>query len=183
MSESELLIAPPPEEGCPAAPQPACRALATPGGSKIDLKPRKGKLTWKWKSGSATDKSDFGDPAADQAPTDYYLCVYDEDGGEPSLVAAFDVPGGEGWKDQKKGFKLKRRGAGIGKLILKSGEEGKARIPNVKGKELAIPQLPLNQDPRVVVQLIHDEGGCWETVHSAPAQKNDAEKGFRDKAD
>ncbi len=42
--------------------------------------------------------------------------------------------------------------------------------------------LPLAQSPRVVVQLVATTGVCWESVHTAPATKNDASQ-FRDAGD
>lgn len=177
LPESELLISP----ICPKAPTPECRPLVKNGGSLIDIN-RDGKLKWQWKKGSATTKEDFGDPTASEEPTNYSVCIYDEVGGEPFRVGAFEALGGSGWKEKNKGFNYKVKGAGLTKMILKAGEDKNARLVDIKGKKLDMPALPLAQDPRVVVQLVHDEGGCWETEHSGPADKN-GKKAFRDKAD
>ena len=68
-------------------------------------------------------------------------------------------------------------------LTVRSGTPGHARI-TLKGKadHLAMPPLPLAQDPRVTVQLVATTGACWESVHFAPAVKNDGAQ-FKDAGD
>jgi hypothetical protein len=70
---------------------------------------------------------------------------------------------------------------GIQSIKLKTGPSGKASIGlKGKGDRLGLPPLSLVQDPAVTVQLRNDAGVCWETVLSAPAQRNVPEQ-FRDK--
>ena len=179
LPESELLIHS--AGGCPETPTLDCTPLAKRSGSKIDIKSN-GKLTWQWKKGSATAKPVFGNPAASDEATNYSLCIYDEVESEAGLVAEYTAPGGDDWKEKKNGFNFKSKGAGLTKMILRAGTDKKAKIVDVKGKKLDVPDLPLAQDPRVIVQLINDDDGCWETEHSGPAKKNGS-KGFSDKAD
>jgi hypothetical protein len=65
---------------------------------------------------------------------------------------------------------------------LKAGSAGKAAV-KVKGKgfNLALPDLPLAQDPRVTVQLQSSDGACWEAVYGT-ATRNDEER-FSAKSD
>jgi hypothetical protein len=69
---------------------------------------------------------------------------------------------------------------GILGVVAKSGLGGRARITlKGKGDRLVLPALPLAQAPRVTVQLVATTGACWESVHDAPASKNDGTQ-FRD---
>ena len=72
---------------------------------------------------------------------------------------------------------------GLPGVTLRSGSLGRARITlKGKGDRLAMPTLPLSQDPRVTVQLVATTGACWETSHAAPARRNDGVQ-FRDAGD
>ena len=54
-------------------------------------------------------------------------------------------------------------------------------VLRARGANIPIP--PLNLVQPVIAQLQKDDGPeCWETVYSAPAQKNNAQK-FQDKND
>ena len=88
-------------------------------------------------------------------------------------------------KGRKVGFVYKDEEAtpdGITGLTLKEGlVPGKAKV-SLKGKGVNVdtPDLPLALP--VTVQLRAANGVCWESVHSAPAQKND-ELLYKDKSD
>jgi hypothetical protein len=75
------------------------------------------------------------------------------------------------------------------KLIrLKSGSApGKAKVSVLaKGANLGFagsaPLLPLDQDPKVTVQLTNSDGRCWTADYSAPAIVNQSSE-FSDKGD
>jgi hypothetical protein len=123
---------------------------------------------WKWVKGTLTTKADFGDPLAS---TGYQLCVYD---GTSTLVSHAEAPAGGNcnskrprpcWKESGTGFKYVDRDLtpdGLQKVQLKAGLDGKAKIL-VKGKGdlLSLPPMPIQTLP-VTVQLINDDGTCWE---------------------
>ena len=187
---------PAPPEGCVgpslcgSAPASQCKAPVQPGRSSLfvkDATPNSGdRLTWKWIKGAATAKPEFGDPIH---ATDYEFCVYD---GADRLVSRACAPhdnvcdGKPCWRDIGNGFKYRRRDSAGGlknslQLLLRAGADGKGQII-VKGKggAFAMPHLPVAQP--VTVQLVNGGGVCWETTHSAPAQRNDTQQ-FKDKSD
>jgi cysteine-rich repeat protein len=173
------------------APRTGCH---TAGGASFQLKdpstPSKRKLAWKWLRGD-TAQAELGDPVADG--TSFALCAYDTTAGVPHLALGGTAPGGGTcrgkpcWKPTgTTGFKYADRDLtpdGILGLTIRSGALGRARI-TLKGKadHVAMPALPLGQDPRVTVQLVASTGACWESVHSAPASKNDGVQ-FKDAGD
>jgi len=173
-------------DGCSAgtcaggeAPRAGCQA-ATSGSTLLkDASPdTRDFARWKW-GGSGVVTTDLGDPAG--GGTDYSLCVYDGGG----LALRADAPAGGScagrpcWTPRASGgFVYKDRDRtphGIVKLLLKTSPGGIATLKlKAKGGLVAMPPLPLAQSPAVTVQLVHDEGGCWETTHTAPAARNDA---------
>jgi hypothetical protein len=65
--------------------------------------------------------------------------------------------------------------------LLKPGREGKAKIiVKGRGKNLALPTLPLNLPLRV--QLQADSGACWEATYSEAGVKRNTARGFKGKA-
>jgi hypothetical protein len=132
-------------------------------------------------AGEATLKSAFGDP---RTTTDYELCAYD---GNDELLTHAAMPAGEicdparnkpCWRETKKGFRYIDRALtpdGIRSLDLAEGIDGKARIVlKGKGALLDLPALPISSLP-VTVQILNDEGACWEAVF-ASSLKNDGER-------
>jgi cysteine-rich repeat protein len=167
------------------APEPACRAAARGSLLIRDRFPEtRDVLTWKWTRGAATAGFDLGNPAS--GTTRYDLCIYDESGGAPALVLRAALPPGGTcgtqpcWKAASSGgYRYADRDAaahGLRTLVLKPGAEGKAKIV-VKGKgdALLLPDLPLDADPRVTVQLVSSTGACWATGFDAPSANDDAE--------
>lgn len=87
------------------------------------------------------------------------------------------MPSGGGWKPASSGWSYRSTtGApsGITAVTLKAGASGKTKIAlKGKGDALAVPALPLAQDPRVTVQLKSSSGVCWSQAYDAPARRND----------
>jgi hypothetical protein len=145
-------------------------------------------LAWKWLKGDATDVSAFGDPTT---TTGYDLCLYDETGGTPALVQAVAIdPGGlcngqDCWKPRTHGFKYGNKAGtpnGVVSLFLNDGGPGTAHISlKATGLNLALPVLPLQQDPTVTLQLRNDLGECWDADYST-AQRNEVGN-FKAKSD
>jgi hypothetical protein len=174
---------------CPPVPA-TCRGSTQSGTSTIALFDKspddKDRLQWKWASGAATAKSDFGDPLSTD---DYILCLYDGSGVRATVM----VPSGgicDGkpcWKDQKKGFSYKRKtptAGGITQVQLVAGVDGKAKIA-VKGKGTALPDVPLaSLASPVTLQIRSSNAGiCFGSTFSfPPAVKSTAEQ-FKDKGD
>lgn len=56
---------------------------------------------------------------------------------------------------------------GVQKIELKAGVAGKAKILlTAKGDSFAMPTMPILILP-VTVQLVNDQGVCWEAVYSS----------------
>lgn len=159
----------PPCVTCSATPLPACRQ---PGATKAKILIKndpsddsKDKLIWKWLKGDITPKDAYGNPDA----FDYSFCVYA--GTAQDVVAEATIPGGAVcptcWSETATGFKYKVPGAGIEKVLLKSGDvAGKAKIV-LKGKGVALPTLPsVPVSLPILVQLSNSDGQCWEASYS-----------------
>ncbi len=174
---------------CPPTPA-ACRGSTRSGKSTIALLDKspddKDRLQWKWASGAATAKADFGDPLGTD---DYVLCLYDGSG----VRAAVVIPKGgtcDGkpcWKDQKKGFAYKAKtptAGGLAQLQVTAGADGKAKIA-VKGQGAGLPDVPLASLASPVTLQIRPANGtvCFGSAFSfPPAVKSTAEQ-FKDKGD
>jgi cellulase (glycosyl hydrolase family 5)/glycosyl hydrolase family 5 len=179
--------------GCDALPVGGCKqqlvanrgALALTDGSSN----AKNRLSWSWVKGAATTTADFGDPTAS---TSYRVCVYDESGGVPHLVLSTGIAAGgtcDGrpcWRPSQSGFRYKDPTAaaeGIRQVVLKTGTAGRSKIQvRAQGAKLALPTMPLVQDPTVTVQLRSSAGPCWESRYSTPATRNRTDQ-FKDKGD
>ncbi|HYD50418.1 MAG TPA: trypsin-like serine protease [Terriglobales bacterium] len=161
-------------------PRTDCQRSLDDTGAFLSLRasavPSRERLQWKWTKGSAT--ADFGDPTSDTA---YALCIYDQIGGSDSLVMSHSLAPGFGWTANRKGFRYSDRLTaqdGIRSAKLKFGAAGRAGVMiNGKGIGLQVPQLPLQQDSQVVVQLVNSENRCWEGRYSTKL-RNDAD-GFK----
>lgn len=162
-------------------PRSGCRTAVVAGRGSIDLQrnpERPQKLSWKWASGSATTKADFGDPTAS---TDVAICIYDDTAGVSQPVFAQLLQGGSScgtracWTATATGFSYRdsRGDAGpISKLVLRAGTDGRARISaRGKGGLLGLPALPLAQQPAVTVQL-NNGTTCWESRFTTNSDNN-----------
>jgi len=171
---------------CSAQPQSDCTLPTKSAASVLQLKanalPTKNTLTWKWNKGAATSVADFGDPLA---ATAYAVCVYDETGGNPILLIDVAASAGSGWVKTATGFKYTNKtptGNQPQQITLHAGEAGKAKITvNGKGAGLPMPELPLTQSPKVIVQLQNSAGTCWEAEYGS-ATKNSITQ-FKAKSD
>jgi hypothetical protein len=150
-----------------AMPRMDCTPALT-GGSSLKLRRSPERLAWRWK-GAGLAPSDFGSPATSTA---YALCIFDAQMGTPVRVLEALVPPGECpskpcWKPVSGGFSYRNRArtpSGIEAFRATAGPTGRGTI-SLKGvgDALAVPALPLTQDPAVIVQLGRlDGGGCWE---------------------
>jgi hypothetical protein len=161
--------------GCTAAPLAGCRTAANATRPVLLVKEgstdERDQLIWRWVTGEATALGDFGDPLSSES---YALCLYDGDGpAAPRMSAALAPAGGTCagrpcWKPAgTKGFGYNDRNrtpSGMLRLVLKSGDDGRARvIAKGKGLQLEMPPLPLPLPVRV--QLQSTSGECWEAAY------------------
>jgi hypothetical protein len=127
---------------CASTPRGGCRTSQT---AALKLKDNavssKNRLLWKWRKGQAASLDNLGTPTG---TTSYSLCVYVG----TAAATAYTVPGGAHWTAfGTTGFKYKDpsgAAAGIQKVIVKSGADGKAgALVRGKGVNLPNPTLPL----------------------------------------
>jgi hypothetical protein len=174
-----------PQPDCkkPLAPRKASLLMVNGAQDKDDL------LVWDWTTGAVTGRGEFYDP---MLTTDHVLCVYDETAGEPHLALMATAPAGGTcgtqpcWHATETGFDYvdaEKASDGLRKLRLKQGlREGKAGMKvKAKGVNLTLPELPLTQSPKVVVQLRNSFGSCWGAEYGT-ARRNDAKR-FNPKSD
>jgi hypothetical protein len=173
---------------CPPVPATGCRTPAFAQRAKLSIRNKAERmadqLSWKWRNGAATSTADFGKPLAN---TNYALCVYDHGGSTPRLVISARAPaagvcaGKPCWRALgDRGFKYQSAALlpdGLQKLILKAGAAGKAQVRAIaRGPILALPPQTdgkvLQQDTKVIVQLVSDRPDCWQASFSAPASAN-----------
>jgi hypothetical protein len=186
-AQSDAPTCPGPVTVCPAEPLAGCKAPTLDFKGRLAMKdktPDKGDtLVWKWGRGDQVTPGELGDPLG--ADT-YTYCLYD---GDDELVSKGRVtPGGlcgtsnpkECWKalgtpPGAKGYKYADRDGnadGVQKLILKPGDQGKAKaVLKAKGEALDMPSLPLALP--ATLQLQATNGTCWTAeFRSDGVQKN-----------
>jgi hypothetical protein len=171
---------------CGGQPQTSCRTPTKSGASLFQLKvnaaAKRNTLTWKWNKGAATSLADFGDPLT---ATTYGVCVYDETDGNPILLIDVAAGPGSGWVQTATGFKYTNKtppGNQPRQITLRAGAAGKAKISvSAKGEGLPIPELPLEQAPKVIVQLQNSAGACWEAEYSSATKSSSTQ--FKAKSD
>jgi hypothetical protein len=153
-------------------PRAGCFAPVGPRASKILMKNasdgNRDLITWTWKRGEATSKTDFGDPTAAAA---HDLCIYDESGGASSVIFQLHIPAGAAWEETSPGYDYSDPTGAVGGLRRASFRgspiDGRSRIRiNLKGADLTLPGLPLDQDDQVTVQLV-GENACWGADYSS----------------
>jgi len=136
-------------------------------------------LAWKWLKGDATSVAAFGDPTSTTA---YAVCLYDETAGAPTLVQSIAIPPGglcagqACWKPRTHGSRYANKAGtpdGVVSILLNDGGPGTAHISvKATGLNLTPPSLPLQQDPKVTLQLQNDLGECWDADYTT-AQRNE----------
>ncbi len=163
---------------CAPTPEVGCRS-SEPFSAELSLSDKKKpSLKWKVRRGDAAVESDFLDPTSFGRHLSF--CLYDASAtnqpiGEMNFASGGQCNGKDCWRDLSgKGYKLKNKSGattrGLGGIVLKSGEQGRARV-QIKGKGdfLNLPALPLT--PPVTVQLIIDDGvnrNCWQSAFQSP---------------
>jgi len=164
---------------CPVVPVTGCRTPVAGGKGRLVMtnapRTRDG-LRWRWRRGSSTSKAELGTPTT---ATDYRLCLYGAEG----PIVEIPIPAGGRcgralqrpcWTERAGGFVYRdwTRAAGVGRLELREGRTGHARI--VLAAALGrTPSFPIA--PPVMVQLHNLESGlCWEAAYRAPAIANTA---------
>lgn len=156
---------------CTTAPQPAtgCKQTVAPARAAIHVsrsnRASSNKVQWKWKGQASFD---FGNPTT---ATTYALCAYDTTAGVPRLVLDHSAPSGALWQPLTNGFKYNDSRAsndGLRSIKLRGGSDGKASLQVLaRGAGIDMPNLPLDQDPTVRVQLVNNHGQCWEAYYSS----------------
>lgn len=153
-------------ELCPAVPDPTC----IPSAGRAQLSIRDGKrtaLAWKARE-FAAGESDLGDGSTG---TDYQVCVYLEEDGEPTVVSSPAAPAGEGWKTRSGGQSYRMKGmraGGLNKVRIRSNEAESRVAVSGKSDDLDVPDLPVAENATFVVQLHGSDGSCLETRFDAP---------------
>jgi hypothetical protein len=172
------------QDFCAASPLSGCRSVTKSKRSLLLLRDlsdsRFDGIIWLWNHGAATTKEEFGDPVNS---TVYNLCMYDSIGDTPSFVLGSNLPALSDcnqarpcWRSTSSGYRyLDPRGVNNGTRLvtLSKGEDGKARLLYIaRGVNTFIPDLPLDQDHQVIVQLKNSNGLCWEARYNAKALVN-----------
>ena len=135
------------------------------------------RVIWLW-AGFPAPTAGFGSP---DTTTSFELCVYDYQGGLPSLRYRFSIPGGGQcgrspcWKRTPRGWKYRNSAGypdGIVVVQFDGNDSGRGDIV-VRGNGPQLPPfgLPLAKDPEVVAQLNTSDGLCW-TTHFRRAARN-----------
>lgn len=138
-------------------------------------------LAWIWREGAATSVADLGNPT-DTTP--YTLCLYDSVAGTPQRRLSQAIPPGSRWKSHSHGFRYRDAtlsAGGIQSIVLNAGIAGHSNVQvRGKGQPLALPTLPLTQQPNVIVQLLNDTT-CWSSTYSTALDNGSAR--FKAKGD
>jgi hypothetical protein len=143
----------------------------------------KTQLKWQWKKGQQpVPNTALGSP---DSSTDYSLCIYDESGAAPYLVASYTVPGGSAsWS--VKGITAKfsdKAGSNDGITSIKakaSPDVGSSSISlKASGSSLVLP-APIDtgdpgqyfkQNPAMIAQMLNSAGTCWSTTFNPDITK------------
>jgi hypothetical protein len=147
-------------------------------------------IKWKWSKGPAVTQADLGSP---DSSTTYTMCIYDNDGVQPSIAARVVIAPSTLWlaKDPKGWFYKDNAGTsdGVQRVQVKAGSAGKSAV-KFTAKGLAIPMpSPASpaaifaQDPSVTVQLVNDTTPiCWESVFGSGQTKKNTTAQFKAKS-
>jgi len=178
--------------GCLTMPRTGCKQTTAPLRTNLRIRDRtpdrRDGFAWKWVRGGQTTDADLGDPLTTDPFT---VCVYDESGPTPvSTLATVVPPGGvcrnnPCWRQGKRGLRYLDRDravAGIERIVVKTGDEGKAKIlVKGRGENLIAPDLPISLPIRVQLHVGTDQ--CWEATYSADQFQVNTDTEFKGKAD
>jgi len=158
--------------GCVADIQGGCDH---PGSTKSSLGLKdnadnsKDKVAWTFIDGPGSATGAFGDPLSD---TDYALCVYDDSGSSPTVVASGTAPAGASWSANAKGFKYSNKSGSLTKAQLKVARGKTKIIAKGAGAGLGLPPSLNGLGLPVVVQLKASNGQCWQTTFPSAKVSN-----------
>jgi hypothetical protein len=160
-----------------ASPAVGCKSTA-PNGAYLLLDDRssdtRDHLSWSWRKGAATTLADLGNPTT---ATPYTLCLYDTVGGVPQRRLTQSIAPGPHWKPFSRGFRYRDStlaAGGIQSVVLTEGVTGRASIQvQGRGQPLALPSLPLQRQPNVIVQLLN-ANTCWSATYSTVVENSPA---------
>lgn len=162
-------------QGCSAAGQVATGCVEpTAPRARLRLEdaasPDGDRARWTFAPGGATSLADFGAPTDS---TSYTLCVYEKSTGSASYDGALlglEIPAGGGWTTTKRGYRFRSRTGAARFAALKAGPDGRTRIVvEGRGRDLALPSLPLDLASPLLVQLRAASGACWQSLHGSAA--------------
>ena len=180
---------------CPTTPLLGCKQSEKAQLTIIDKTPdKKDVFKFVWVKGDATTPDEFRDPTMDDGAP-YRICVWQESGGVELQFEADVTAGGicgkkPCWKTNNPGTQLtyvnkEQTPDGIKKLVLKSGEQGKAKITAVgKGENLKLPADLSILDVPMRVQVLagfgagndpNDAATCFESLVTVGTKVGDPE--------
>lgn len=165
-----------------------CRVSTLPLRAKLAIKdksnPSADMLSFKWKKGQATSLADFGDPIND---TTYWFCLGNGAGTkifEAEIHPTGGFCSGPCWKATGSGFTYTHKSPvlnGVRKLILRSGEDGKASVQlKIQGENAGLPSLPLTLP--VTARLSNSLGECWAEEFDLSGLKDNSTSQFSGKS-
>jgi len=183
-----------PATGLPVArPRTGCKTTVRPGRALLKLTDGGERFSWRWNDGAATAAGELGDPIGD-ASSAHDVCVFDESGPTPALVAAStaasnltpDCVRPPCWRVASDGRLTYRSGppnaAGLASLQLRPGTGGRARV-RVKGTGLLGGPIPLPPSLPLRVQVWARGAACFEAVHSASGVRRSDARRFQGASD
>jgi uncharacterized delta-60 repeat protein len=168
-------------------PRLGCKHTTQPGRSSLTIKDVANAggdaLTWKWTHGEATTLTELRDPVHARPEDGDALCVFDESGPEPALIAALFASVGDTscrrppcWKARGNRLTYKSvpaNASGTTGLVLAAGAAGKSSMrvtgkgANLFAQNPIAPPLPGSPLPLPLrVQLGSSDGACWEATFS-----------------
>lgn len=142
-----------------------------PGAGKLTWRPRRSarvpSLHWHGKTNASVTPAALGDPATG---TDYHLCVFDESGASPHVLASGSAPAGSDWSAGGAAFRYRStRGTESTKIAVRSGAVGKIAV-QLEADLLPAPPVPIP----LRLQLQTSDAACFEArFTSAGIRKND----------
>jgi hypothetical protein len=154
---------------CPPLPDPSCTGLQPRGRAYVLLfaNPRSSRFDGLrfYMAGIDSSADDFGDP---RESTEYQLCVYgreDDEEAEFGLLMNPRASAGPAWVAGRDSFLYRMRFGrddGLNLVALRAVPGGRGSITVIgSGDDLEVPDLPLDEDLGVDVQLHNSDGQCW----------------------